>query len=960
MEEGSEGTVAGTPDPSTASGLSEYLTPTSDSSPQTSRPERPKLQSLAVELLEEVFLRIDSSEDVSSLARTCRRLFALSSGTNLRARWLISRFGPHRVWYSALKHHRRLMAGEPGRWEDPGLPRDSSNDHPPSVPHALLRLGLKPPRHVIQQYFAWFSKPRHIREDPADEDGGAEHVEAPAGNGIAPANGVHEHATDSGSEGSWSTVDSGEHDVSSADDDDDDDEDPDLEDFDDDGGSSDADEDEDDSEIDDEDIDPDHDDMNFGADNVDANGNAADIMAAWREICRVARASGLTRSAALSRPIPPQLSFLVSDPLNPPTLKSPGPKVHDQILLLHLLSVASQAYGAAKLALNSDDALVFSNLVDFERGFMDAGDQIDAILENDDTGAIWLQVQRESFEKRKQPAEKLVEVFGFAPFPPMFPRKHKKDELPDVINEVPMFAIPSLAALAVKSPSLLQRLLKSGNISIQLVAPYIVDYLVFGSPPTVFRSLLADPLLQECGITLDKDVLFGMWDIPEKLLQLMHVDGEVVSPLIELVRGLTFPVGEDRLETDGPAAIRQWAFEKLGEIKDSILPPIFSQSEEAKKRLVSAIVENPALPLLIGREFGKMAAKELAETTQRGFKISRLLKEHWPGHEHLDVLAQLFTEGLPDAEERDEEELVHGKPAYLSVLLPKLKDPNVARVSNMLSCAARMYFRLEDGLLADFDEANRAFKNKQSLLVNAGLVYTLLSIPAGKQTPEEARGTYATPHYIQSLDLTGLICELVRNAAEELLPLAEACGQAEAFDQRQFEPGLLRLGALLSVAKDVLKVLDASTQGLETLSYHDSSWPRAAGPAKLWVIQTLDRITKETAAGIVKERNEMRERRYPGYEPPAEAALGELHTLFEAGASDQAGPAEPAAEDEWAESKAVNDARRNYYAYDGTFSIVKDVKWGEDKELRRVCWFANESSGIQGEFIAVERGIDFR
>lgn len=135
------------------------------------------LLSLPSELLALLVLAVPAAGDVGRLAATCRALHRVASLPGVRAVWLVRRYGAA-AWRTGLARHRRMLAG----WtrvptaDDalPELENDVLGDFAPApfalpgpegpvptVPLALCALGLPPPRHLLQEFFAWFTNNRN-------------------------------------------------------------------------------------------------------------------------------------------------------------------------------------------------------------------------------------------------------------------------------------------------------------------------------------------------------------------------------------------------------------------------------------------------------------------------------------------------------------------------------------------------------------------------------------------------------------------------------------------------------------------------------------------------------------------------------------------------------------------------------------------------------------------------------
>ena len=346
-------------------------------------PNKTTIMDCADELLEKIFIFCTVAADAGALAATCRRMMQVATGTKLRANWLVARYGRQLAFHKGLLKHRRLMAGVPGGWDNPEEAGNREQGLSSSVPHALANLGIAPSRHVVQQFYAWFSRPRRLRtrHETVNEDG------EPVADGGAAGDDQPVEVNDNASIGSWESVtDDGVilDDTSET-----------VKDDDESGGAESEDDDDDSIE-----------ELLFGL-----QGTEWDIR--WRELVSTAKRLRISKSAARSHPIPPTLAYLGNDPKKVPETRprrTPPPKPHDQILLLHLLSVASKEYGARRLALNSDDSRVLRRLVGFDDMFL-AEDFFEGIQaeENNPMAHQWLQLQRKGFEKVKDSVTKLVD-----------------------------------------------------------------------------------------------------------------------------------------------------------------------------------------------------------------------------------------------------------------------------------------------------------------------------------------------------------------------------------------------------------------------------------------------------------------------------------------------------------------------------------------------------------------------
>jgi hypothetical protein len=335
---------------------------------QAMRPEREHspseatLSNLPSELLALLLLSIPRSADIQRLSATCQTFYRVSSIPGVRALWLVRKYGRFGAWRYGLQRHRRMMSGrlrdaqiEPEDQVLPELDLETDTLEEFDAPGFALNVDGPVPTVCYGLLALGLPPPRYLVQEYfgwfTNARNGFRAWERETGDAFPGFTGaqqlIEEPWDDDATEDNVTVI-----------------------------------------------LEP-------------ANLDGIPMSPADNDILAGLDPASAPMDTSTSNELPTTLSFL---PLPPRPTPPPIPKPHDQILLTHLLNVASIAYGSASLALLGRDELVLERLLRLTPG---PGTEEDmdteaSLFDNEEGGRRWLMRRKEAFARVKKEVLPLV------------------------------------------------------------------------------------------------------------------------------------------------------------------------------------------------------------------------------------------------------------------------------------------------------------------------------------------------------------------------------------------------------------------------------------------------------------------------------------------------------------------------------------------------------------------------
>jgi hypothetical protein len=421
--------------------------------------------------------------------------------------------------------------------------------------------------------------------------------------------------------------------------------------------------------------------------------------------------------------------------------------------------------------------------------------------------------------------------------------------------------------------------------------------------------------------------------------------------LAQLVRGVLLS-GEDGIELPGPQAIQIWAKEKAKTMWTELLPPILSSAPETRKRLMAAITSNPGLPVLIGRNFKKASHAERDQLHSKEGLLAGIIGGQFDLIDRPGVICEVFCTGWPEARDPDP---ISGKPVYLAIEIPALRDPSLPRVAALMDSVFLCTVNGRDTQEPPPEEDLARVTRQLRLLADAAFSWLLTATDHGLATATEVR------EQMSNIDLLrpgpGTVCDLVRRAADTLMPIAEAMGDEvneEKWSQELMNLGIrlelcVELGTMDGVDDTPHQELFENRQDFGVLFAHEAQLAKPGSSAQIRLTEILNTMLLASTRQMTRPVGRTEQ------DQLVEQALSDIHSLFEP-AEDSNGTSNEPAETLWVRSaRSATDVFGDQLGAECiTYNTNREVKWGDDVELRRICWFLNENGillGWSGDFL---------